>query len=145
MSGETTEARLADIEARNQLWELAVRYAAAVDAYDYPALEDMFTADAEFVAQTGEAFVSRAVIVDFLRERASTDRWRVHTPTSLVIEQLDSDSATGTVNGFAARALEDGSQMFFALRYADTYARDNGTWRFAKRLVHDVHHLAPPR
>lgn len=140
-----TEARLAAIEARAAIWELVVRYAAAVDSYDYPALEGMFTADTEFISSTGETFATRAVVIDFLRDRAATDRWRVHTPTSLVLDRLDDAAAEGTVNGFAARALEDGSQMFFALRYDDAYVRDDGVWRFARRRVHDVRHLAPPR
>lgn len=140
--GERLAQRLQSLEDRAELWELACRYALAVDDADADALGETFAAEARFESISGVETVGRPDIVAYvLAAAADTGRQRVHTPTSQVLGQLGDGRASGLVSSFAAHVGGPDPVTFMALRYADGYVREEGRWRFASRRIHAVRRL----
>ena len=129
------ESRIARIEAREAIRELVFDYSVAVDDRDYDRIGEIFCDDATFAHADGrDATEGRDAIVDFYRYRTGLMGPTYHYPHSHRIDFDDGDHATGTVLAHAELALE-GTTYQVGLRYADTYRRQDGTWRFGSRTV----------
>jgi hypothetical protein len=145
LQGEVRRSELStDLQglvARQALWDLACRYAMALDDWDEGTLADMFTADAEFEGIGGRRATGRTRVLEYLLDRPAGYRDRVHTPTSQLFSEVSTSRAEGTVNSFAAHIREGTSGDLLALRYDDVYVSESGQWRFARRKVHTVRHI----
>jgi ketosteroid isomerase-like protein len=135
-------ARLRVLEDRAELRELVARYGLAIDDRDIEALTTLFTADARFRSRDGVMNAAgRAAVIDQFRGRFSA-----LGPTNHVAhEQVctfgsDADSATGIVTSHA-EVWRHGRAFIAAIRYADTYRREEGRWRFADRLLSFFYYL----
>jgi hypothetical protein len=145
---EVDRSELSDIlhglQARQALWELACRYAMALDDWDEAALGEMFAADAEFEGVTGRRAIGRAGVVEYLMDHPTDYQERVHTPTSQILSELLDERAEGVVNSFAGHTREGASGDLLALRYDDVYVNEYGQWRFARRRIHTVRRILGP-
>jgi hypothetical protein len=139
-----SSAILRGLEARQALWDLACRYAMALDDWDEGALGEMFAANAEFEGVTGRRAIGRAGVVEYLMDHPADYQERVHNPTSQILSQLLDGRAEGVVNSFAGHTRESGSGDLLALRYEDVYVNEHGQWRFARRRIHTVRRLLGP-
>ena len=129
------ERRIARIEAREAIRELVFDYSTAVDDRNFQRINEIFCADATFSHADGrDATVGRDAIVDFYRVRTGLMGPTYHYPHSHRIDFSDDDNATGTVLAHAELAL-DATTYQVGLRYADTYRREGGTWRFGSRTI----------
>jgi hypothetical protein len=137
-------AVLHGLQARQALWELACRYAIALDDWDEAALGEMFAADAEFEGVTGRRAIGRAGVVEYLMDHPADYQERVHTPTSQILSELLDERAEGVVNSFAGHTREGASGDLLALRYDDVYVNEHGQWRFARRRIHTVRRILGP-
>ena len=61
-----------------------------------------------------------------------------HIPHSQTVTFVDDDTATGVVTAHAELGMDDGS-FWVALRYHDDYRREDGRWRFHRRVVHQLY------
>ena len=136
-----SSAILSGLVARQHLWDLACRYAMALDDWDERALGEMFVADAEFEGITGQRAIGRAAVVAYLLNHPADYEERVHTPTSQVLTELRDERAEGVVNSFAGHTRQGASGDLLALRYDDGYVNENGRWRFTRRRIHTVRRI----
>ncbi len=123
---------------RRALYDLACRYAQAVDRRDWPQLAALFTADAQL---TGPGFRldGRDAIVAGMQaiERYETTQHYVHNQ----LVALDGNEAAVETYGVACHVhVRDGvkRKLDWGLRYRDRCvcdAADGGAWRFAARTL----------
>ncbi|GAA2358366.1 nuclear transport factor 2 family protein [Dactylosporangium salmoneum] len=128
---------------REQLGDLAHRYAYLVDRRELSAAVELFTADAVLVLPDPparldpvRAYAGRQQIAEALAPLhgiAAT----MHGILGLVLEPAEPGTARGWVSGVAHHVTEhpDGAitDLVWYLRYADHYRHDDGRWLIARR------------
>ncbi|KUY71540.1 DUF4440 domain-containing protein [Burkholderia cepacia] len=127
---------MTDSNPRHALYELACRYAQAVDRRDWPRLTALFTPDAQ-LAGPGFRFDDRDAIVTGMRVIERYEATQHHVHNQLVT--LDGGEADVETYGVACHVyVRDGvkRKLDWGLRYRDRCVFDGGTWRFAARTLH---------
>ena len=136
----SAEDRLRRLEDRAEIRELIQTYRRDLDARDLTAYGLLFAADGEWLGGTGYG-KSPAGITAMLTERlpgntsdAGQSSWHLVTEPDIV---LHGDQATGDVT-WALVARDDGDAPTLRLlgHYQDTYVREDGRWRFRRRVAH---------
>jgi ketosteroid isomerase-like protein len=144
MSSEprTVEQRLRRLEDRAQLRELVARYGIAIDDRDIEVIADLFTADGRFRSQDGVMDArGRAAVLEQFRGRFAALKATNHIAHDQILTfGEDPDSADGLVTSHA-EVWRNGRALIAALRYRDTYRREEGRWRFADRLLSFLYYL----
>ncbi|MBS03300.1 MAG: hypothetical protein CMQ24_11415 [Gammaproteobacteria bacterium] len=132
-----TEARLARLEAKDEIRELTARYCHAVTDGDADRIVAFFCRDGVFRAHT-----SAPKGHDELRAFYQAVAGQTHKPfiQNHVIEFQDEEHATGRCS-VEIRVMQDGRAYTQAGHYHDTYRREDGVWRFAERHYHRYHNV----
>lgn len=145
MTTEMTQvlARLDRLESKDAIRELATAYAIACDEHDMPRLTSLFTEDACFDSPNGAMVADgKAAIVTMFEEtfkiRGPAYHW-THDVT-VAMDANDADAATGLVLSHA-ETTPNGVVSIAAMRYVDNYRREEGVWRFAKRVIHFLYYV----
>jgi ketosteroid isomerase-like protein len=125
--------------------ELVEAYAHCADRRDANGQMALFTEDTHFVVhmdakdpKPSQELHSREALAPVfadLNRYAAT----MHFLGQSTILSLSGDRATGEVYCMAHHLTVDGKQralMIAALRYADTYVKHDGAWRYAERLLY---------
>ncbi|MDQ7911267.1 nuclear transport factor 2 family protein [Phytohabitans sp. ZYX-F-186] len=133
---DTLSARIQRVEDLLALHDLVARYCVLLDGGRWDDLAELFTAGIDFAGAVGRAEVVR----NLRRARTGVGR-SVHTPHTPLLTFVDDDHATGVVPTHAELDM-GGTPVVCAMRYVDSYARDGGRWRFARRRVR--YHYALP-
>ena len=131
---------------RLALRELAERYALGVDQRRAADVAALFAVDGVLVVPhtpTGNpAPIERVGRERIERAMGSIARYErtLHAIVGHVVDAGDeADGATGVVSCIAHHVLrgEDGtlSALVWAMHYADTYVREDGAWRFGRRVL----------
>ena len=131
------EARIRRLEARVEIGELIARYGLVMDNRDVLAMGDLFTADVIIESADGVMNIrGREAAVELFRGRFKVLGPSNHVSHDRVLTFYDSnpDEAGGLVLSHAEMNRK-GVAMVAAIRYHDTYQRDAGRWRFARRLL----------
>lgn len=134
---EELRRRIGQLEARNEIGELASAYAVACDEHDMPRLLSLFTEDAVMDSPRGllRATGRKAIgemFVGLFRIRGPGYHW---THDRFVeFDPKDPDRATGVVLSHA-ETTPHGEASVSAMRYTDEYRRENGRWLFSKRVL----------
>ena len=129
------ETRLAKVEARLAIQELAARYARCVDSRDLDALMTLYVEDVALGdGRTGHAGLKQQFV-----EALSAFYRSVHQIVGQVIDLVDADHATGTVYCRAEHECGD-RWVAMAICYFDTYERRDGTWLFVRRQIRSFYH-----
>jgi ketosteroid isomerase-like protein len=119
---------LARLLARDEIRELAQRYAVAIDARDLDALVALFVDD---VRVGPEASGREALRRDFARQLGAIGVSILFVGNH-VIDFDDDDRARGIV--YCMAQIQDGERWIRqAIRYDDAYARRDGRWHFVRR------------
>ncbi len=134
----TLEQRIQKLEDRAEIQDLVARYFKVTDDDDEQALAECFTRDARFIATGFEGGVGREGVMTFLKSARSTMQQTVHTPNYVHIDFHGPDAADGTVMAHLEIGI-GGTTVYAAVRYLDTYAREDGKWRIASREMGAVH------
>ncbi|MCD2114167.1 nuclear transport factor 2 family protein [Rhodococcus rhodochrous] len=136
----TTSARtepdataLARLIAKDEIRDLAGRYALAVDDHDIDSVLSMFTQDGVFEVAGRELRGHNAIRPFYID---SMDRYHtmLHTPEIHLVTLVDDTNATGIMTGHAELAVHD-TLMMTAFRYHDRYTRTENGWLFQRRSV----------
>ncbi len=122
-------ARIARIEDRIAITELAVSYCLAIDDGNYDGLVPMYAEQA-----TMGDIVGVQQVVDLLRSIRSSYGRTIHVPEAHTISFADDDHASGVVLSHAELDIA-GRTIHTYIRYYDTYVREGGSWRFADRTL----------
>jgi ketosteroid isomerase-like protein len=140
---EQLAERVARLEARNAITELASSYAIACDEHDIARIGSLFTDDARFDSPTGFMRAQgRAAIVDMfiaiLKTRGPGYHW---THDNFVrFDEKNPDRATGLVLSHA-ETTPHGVVSLAAMKYDDEYRREEGVWRFASRCISFLYYV----
>ncbi|RQS76930.1 nuclear transport factor 2 family protein [Burkholderia sp. Bp8963] len=126
---------MTDTNPRHALYELACRYAQAVDRRDWRQLAALFTPDAR-LAGPGFAFDDLDAIVAGMGAigRYETTQHQVHNQ----LVTLDGGEAAVETYGVACHVyVRDGvkRKLDWGLRYHDRCVFDGSAWRFAARTL----------
>jgi len=135
------EKRIRRLEDRNAISDLVVSYFLASDDDDADGVAASFTADATFSSSGMLNATGRDAIVEFIKTARSYMGLTVHTPNYVQCRFESDDRATGLVGAHLELVL-GGVSIFGAVRYVDSYVRDDGMWRFQSRDMRTVH-IAP--
>ncbi|MEL0140032.1 MAG: nuclear transport factor 2 family protein [Acidimicrobiaceae bacterium] len=131
------ERRVQQLEDKDEIAQLGVRYGEAVDDKDADALRNLFTDDAQFHSANG-LMDGRGIdgVMHHLAGRWGIIRTSFHNTHGHLIEldANDPDVATGVLFSHA-EVVRDDVPMISALRYDDQYRRVDGRWRFAERML----------
>lgn len=136
------EARLRRLEDRSELHELVARYAVAIDDRDIAVIADLFTADGAFRSRDGVMNAQgRAAVLEQFRGRFAALTVSNHFSHDHVLSfDADPDRAAGLLTAHA-EVWRNGRALIAALRYQDSYRREQGRWRFADRLLSFLYYL----
>jgi hypothetical protein len=136
-----TETTLATLIAKDEIRELGMLYSRGVDRKDGALLRTLYTADA--TDTHGDTFDGSADdFVTFLEQSFPYMRYSGHHICNhLITVDLDSggDTGEGEVYAYAFHVISDGHGGWLEdlrlVRYFDQYRKEDGNWRFAKRVV----------
>jgi uncharacterized protein (TIGR02246 family) len=137
MTEQTTSAatRLQRLEDRFALQDLVAAYCRAIDDRDLEGFVSLFTRDGRMRHQDGAMDVSgRSALHAYYAERFPTYGVTFHYPHAHSVAFDGPDTATGWVTAHAEMDL-GGEFVLAAFRYSDRYAREDGQWRFAERVL----------
>lgn len=136
-------ARLARIEDRQAISDLAVLYGFVMDERVIEAVPRLFADDATLRSQDG-VFAANGIdeIVTTYQGRFAALGATNHFTHGHVIrfDDSDPDIATGLLASHA-EVVRNGTPMWVALRYKDTYRRVDGRWKFADRLMSYMYYV----
>jgi len=140
---EELKRRIDRLEARSEISELVTAYAIACDEHDMPRLTSLFTEDAEFDSPSGLLRAKgreeiAAMFVRMFRIRGPAYHW-THDHC-IRPDPQDPDRATGLILSHAETS-PDNTVSLAAMRYEDEYRRVDGTWLFAKRVIHFLYYV----
>jgi len=133
MSDDLTslEARIEALESREQIRQLVVRYAQALDSRDVAALANLFTAD----VRLGDGRVGREALAQWFDGILRPYTTTFHFIGNHRIDLLDRTHAEGVV--YCRPEHEVGDQwIVMPMQYWDRYERQDGAWYFSSRSVH---------
>ncbi|MGI9624832.1 MAG: nuclear transport factor 2 family protein [Acidimicrobiales bacterium] len=131
------EARLATLEAKDEIRALAIRYGEVVDNQVEHELRELFTDDARWAWANGKVD-ARGIdeVLDALTTRWTMIDASLHVVQGhhISVDEHNARQACGVLFSHAEVLLE-GRPQVSALRYDDTYRSVDGSWRFAERVL----------
>ena len=135
--------RLERLESKEEIRDLVSKYAEACDQQDLDSLRGLFTLDAEFDSPNGMLkSKGRQNILDMYLEvfksRGPSFHWTHDIRIKIHSEQKD--LASGTVYSHA-ETTRDGIVSLAAMRYDDQYSKEDGAWKFSKRVIHFFYYV----
>jgi hypothetical protein len=138
--GSSVEQRLSRLEDREEIRRLVQEYRRQLDARDLEAYGLLFAGDGEWRGGTGYG-KTPAGITAMLTERlpgntggSGQASWHLLTEPEI---ELHGDRATGSVTwALVGRDDADAPVMRLLGHYEDSYVREDGRWRFQRRIAH---------
>lgn len=123
--------------------ELQARYTIYIDNHDLDITGPLFARNGRFRSADGVMdAIGREAICAQYRDRFAALKFGFHVTHDhlIILSDDDPDHATGIVSSHA-EVVRNGEAMVTAMRYHDVYVREDGTWRFADRLLHFFYYL----
>jgi len=120
------------MDDRDAVYEVLVRYAAAIDRHDWEAVGHCFAEHARATYAGTAVGPGRPAIVDFLRG-ATNSIASTHLVGGVSI-QVDGDRASTEQTALAFHHLPDGKVRFRGLRYSDRMERLGDEWQIVERV-----------
>lgn len=130
-------ARLQQLEDKQQIAELLLDYGRHLDNRDFAAYGRLFAKDGEWVGGFGTASGGPAGIQAFMEKAMGTGpntAHNYHLLTNFVIT-VNGDTATAWSRWSFVVPGSSGATIAQAGRYDDTLVRENGHWRFKRRVA----------
>lgn len=123
--------------AKEEIRELGQLYSRGVDRKDQALLRSLYTADA--TDTHGDTFDGgKEAYVDFLEQGFPYMVYSGHHICNHLIS-VDGDTGEGEIYALAFHIIPDGAggwlEDIMFVRYIDHYRKEDGRWRFAKRVV----------
>lgn len=126
-------ARLEAVEADLAIRSLVARYAFVMDDRDVDAIPALFTRDARVTTADGVMDArGRDALVKLYEGRFAALGATNHVVQGMDISIDGPTSAHGQIQS-TAEVFRNGVHQLVALRYQDSYAKEDGAWRIARR------------
>jgi uncharacterized protein (TIGR02246 family) len=135
-SQEAVTSRLRALEDREEIRLLLLDYGRHLDSRDFKAYASLFAADGEWIGGFGSV-KGPAAIQAFMEKNMGTAPNRAnnyHLLSNFVI-LVQGDTATAWSRWAFIVPEANGARVAQAGRYDDTLVRENGRWRFKKRVA----------
>lgn len=143
-AGDATLAeRVQRIEDEKEIRELLVRYGRYLDSLDFKSYSELFARDGEWSGlTTGYTPVRGPAEIRATMEKAFAERrydpehiTNLHLISNVMI-QVDGDRGTG-YSRWTVVTRNDKDEPFVRIsgRYEDEYVREDGRWKFRKRVA----------
>ena len=131
------QGALATLLAKEEIRELVLLYSRGGDRRDGGLLRTLYTSDA--TDTHGDTFDGPAeAYVQFLERAFPHMRYSGHHVCNHLV-CVDGDEGEGEVYAIAYHVIPDGqggwTEDLMCARYIDRYRKEDGRWRFAKRVV----------
>lgn len=124
----TPEEQLDRLISAHQIWQLALRYALAVDSRNMDDLAELFIPD----VQLGKSLSGRDQLKQWMTKALANHGRTIHLVANHVVCFLDADHASGVV--YCRDEVErDERWKVGHIQYWDTYERREGRWYFQRR------------
>ena len=139
----SVESRLRQLEDEEQIAQLLTDYGRHLDSRDLAAYAALFATDGEWIGGFGKV-AGRANIQAFMEKSLGTGPNRggsYHIMSNFVIT-VKGDTATAWSRWTFVTPGERGATIAQAGRYDDTFVRENGAWKFKRRVASND--TAPP-
>ena len=139
----SVETRLKQLEDQEQIAQLLIDYGRHLDSRDLAAYASLFATDGEWIGGFGTV-KGRSEIKAFMEKSLGTGPNRgnsYHIMSNFVIT-VKGDTATAWSRWTFVTPGASGATIAQAGRYDDTFVRENGTWKFKKRVASND--TAPP-
>lgn len=135
---------------RAAIHQLLVEYGSTLDARDFDGFAALFARDGSYVAGNGEGVSGTragAMMQQVFADNALGFREpNYHLFFNEVVDLTGPDSATATSMSLYMVPGDDGTPVpAMMARYEDQLVREQGQWKFAKRVVHSLMAPAPSR
>lgn len=125
------EAKVARLEATEEIRQLVSRYALGLDSRDVDKMASLFVP----TVTTHDGRVGREALADWFRETLSAQTVTFHLIGNHVIDFVDDDNANGVVYCRPEHQVDD-QWIIMPMQYWDRYQRVDGHWYFKSRSVH---------
>jgi hypothetical protein len=126
---------------RDEIFDLTVRYATAIDTQQYGLLTEVFTDDATIDYGEVGQWTGGAEVAQFMEQAHSFAAHTMHRMTNQVID-IDDDTAKVRTYVDALILLADGSGANPVGYYDDIAVRTSGGWRISRRAFTAVRLVA---
>jgi hypothetical protein len=127
---EAMEARIAKLEAYEEIRQLVARYALALDGRDVAMMVSLFVVD----VQVGDGRTGRDALAEWFDAILRPYRTTFHIIGNHIIDLVDQDHATGVVYCRPEHEVDD-LWVVMPMQYWDRYEREEGRWRFRSRRL----------
>lgn len=126
------EARLSAVADRDEIRDLAARYAHCVWQADIDGMVALFTRDGEMDPEIYPVVSGHEALVGAFKSMLEGREFQPFVHNHVI--ELAGDEATGTVY-VDLRYVEDGRSMIGSAYYEDRYVRTHEGWRFRARRL----------
>ena len=131
---QALEARVQELQSRNEIQELRFRYHLAVNEKKPEMIPDLFAENGEIdFAHLGKA-VGKAQVAAFYNQALSELVPFVKQFIHNHIITLQGNTGTG-LSYLEAKPIFNGESFLVAARFDDEYSRENGRWKFRKMTL----------
>jgi len=133
---ESAEARLQRFADKEEIQNVLLEYGRSLDARDFVAYSNLFAADGEWAGGFGTV-KGPDNIKTFMEKNMGTNgnaTHNYHLLSNFVIT-VNGDTATAWSRWTFVQPGERGAAIAQAGRYDDTFVRENGVWKFKKRMA----------
>lgn len=121
---------------RQEIEDLLVTYAHAIDTKDWDLLRTVFTSDAALdYSSTGGPSGTLEDLIAFLDPSLKAFALTQHLIANVRVS-IDGDRASATAHLFNPMKPTEGDMFFVGGRYEDDLVRTPGGWRIARRTFH---------
>jgi len=135
-------ARVQALEDEKAIREVLVRYGETLDARDYAGYAGLFAREGVWTGGFG-SFTGPAAIEAMLRENLGepepgyVNTGSFHQMTTMVVD-VDGDRARARSRYMFYTADGERPRAALAGRYEDEFVREDGEWKIARRITHNV-------
>ncbi|MBN1831876.1 MAG: nuclear transport factor 2 family protein [Deltaproteobacteria bacterium] len=135
---EDLESRVKELEDHEEIRQLLMDYGRFLDQRDFRAFSELFAeTDGEWIGGMGRAKGSKAIreLMESTIGRDTSITQSCHLFTNETI-QVNGDQATALTKWiFVVPGESNRPQLFFLGHYEDSMIRENGRWKFLRRVV----------
>jgi uncharacterized protein (TIGR02246 family) len=135
-AAQSTDQIVRQMLAKEQIEKVLLEYGRALDARDFTAYSNLFASDGEWIGGFGSV-KGPANIKAFMEKNMGTGgnpTNNYHLLSNFVIT-VTGDTATAWSRWAFVQPQDRGAVIAQAGRYDDTFVKENGVWKFKKRVA----------
>ena len=133
--------RVARLEAQGEIHALMLAYGRTLDARDFAGFEALWAAEAEYVqgkppGAKGPAAIRAALEKAFATNAAGVRDPNFHVFFNLAIGPVEGDRGSAfSRSAFVAADAKGQLEVMITAHYEDEFIRENGRWKFLRRVI----------